>query len=153
MIILKEKIIDYMKERKLSIAALERRAGLSIHSIRNILKDRIKKPSAQSLQIIAETIECSLADLIQKSPYKNGELGKIIKALVTKENCMILDDIELMRGCSQTLITLVKEEGKSLSIDDYLNILKNVYSYSASEKIRTVDHKFSKWLIEYIREN
>ena len=70
-----------------------------------------------------------------------------------KENCMILDDIELMRGCSQTLITLVKEEGKSLSIDDYLNILKNVYSYSASEKIRTVDHKFSKWLIEYIREN
>ena len=153
MIILKEKIIDYMKERKLSIAALERQAGLSIHSIRNILKGRIKKPSAQSLQIIAETLECSLADLVQKSPYKNEEMGKVIRPLVKKENCMILDDNELMRECSQMIITLVKDEGKSLSIDDYLNILKNVYSYSASEKIRKVDHKFSKWFINYIMEN
>ena len=153
MIILKEKIIDYMKEKKLSIAALERQAGLSIHSIRNILKDRIKKPSAQSLQIIAETVECSLADLIQKSPYRNRKIKKIIRPLIKKENCMILDDIELMRECSQTIITLVKDEGKSLSINDYLNILKNVYSYSASEKIRKVDHKFSKWFIDYTRNN
>ena len=153
MIILKEKIIDYMKEKKLSIAALERQAGLSIHSIRNILKDRIKKPSAQSLQIIAETVECSLADLIQKSPYRNRKIKKIIRPLIKKENCMILDDIELMRECSQTIITLVKDEGKSLSINDYLNILKNVYSYSASEKIRKVAHKFSKWFIDYTRNN
>ncbi|MBP9777388.1 MAG: helix-turn-helix transcriptional regulator, partial [Alphaproteobacteria bacterium] len=82
MIILKEKIIDYMKEKKLSIAALERQAGLSIHSIRNILKDRIKNPSAQSLQIIAETLECSLDDLIQKSPSRNGEAEQAIKLII-----------------------------------------------------------------------
>lgn len=63
--VVKEKITEYMKAEKLSIAELERRAGLSIHSVRNILKGRIKKPSAQSLQAIAEALNCSLSDLIR----------------------------------------------------------------------------------------
>ena len=42
MTILKEKIIEFMKERNLSIAALERQAGLSTHAVRNIVKGRIK---------------------------------------------------------------------------------------------------------------
>ena len=53
---LKEKIIERMEAKNFSIAELERRAGLSIHSVRNILKGRIKKPSAQSLQAISETL-------------------------------------------------------------------------------------------------
>ena len=150
MIILKEKIIHYMKEKKLSIADLERQAGLSIHSIRNILKDRIKNPSAQSLQIIAETLECSLDDLIQKSPSRNEEAEPIIKLIIKSKNEVILDDIKLMRECFQTILALMKEEGEALSIDDYLNILKNVYSYSGRAKPRKVDHKFSKWFIDYV---
>lgn len=150
MIILKEKIIDYMKEKKLSIAALEKQAGLSVHSIRNILKDRIKNPSAQSLQIIAETLECSLDDLIQKSLSRNGEAEQAIKLIIKSKNGVILDDIKLMRECFQTILALMKEESEALSIDDYLNILKNVYSYSARAKLRKVDHKFSKWFIDYV---
>ena len=150
MTILKEKIIDYMKEKKLSIAALERQAGLSIHSIRNILKGRIKNPSVHSLQAIAETLGCSLDDLIQKSLSRNGEVGQVIKLIVKSKNGVTLDDIELMKECSQTILALMKEESEALSIDDYLNILKNVYYYSASEKNRKVDQKFSKWFIDYV---
>ncbi len=36
---LKEKITERMEAKNLSIAELERRAGLSIHSVRNILKE------------------------------------------------------------------------------------------------------------------
>ena len=64
---LKEKITERMEAKNLSIAELERRAGLSIHSVRNILKGRIKKPSAQSLQAIAEALECSIVDLMNAS--------------------------------------------------------------------------------------
>ena len=139
-----------MKEKKLSIAALERQAGLSIHSIRNILKGRIKNPSVHSLQAIAETLGCSLDDLIQKSLSRNGEVGQVIKLIVKSKNGVTLDDIELMKECSQTILALMKEESEALSIDDYLNILKNVYYYSASEKNRKVDQKFSKWFIDYV---
>ena len=128
MTILKEKIIEFMKERNLSIAALERQAGLSTHAVRNIVKGRIKRPSAQSLQAIAKALECSLTDLMKQSPTRNGEAKKIINIIIRKKKNVILNDIRLMRECSQT-------------------ILKTLYSYSSFEIIRKVDHKFARWIL------
>ena len=71
MVMLKEKIIERMEAKNLSIAKLERRAGLKIHSVRNILKERIKKPSAQTLQAIAQALECSIIDLMSDSPSES----------------------------------------------------------------------------------
>jgi transcriptional regulator with XRE-family HTH domain len=67
MIISKEKLIEKMKAKNLSISVLERKAGLTIHSIRNILKGTIKNPRAEVLPAIAGALECSLLDLINFS--------------------------------------------------------------------------------------
>jgi transcriptional regulator with XRE-family HTH domain len=147
MTILKEKIIEFMKERNLSIAALERQAGLSTHAVRNIVKGRIKRPSAQSLQAIAKALECSLTDLMKQSPTRNGEAKKIINIIIRKKKNVILNDIGLMRECSQTIFSLMKDRDKVLPIDDYLDILKTLYSYSSFEIIRKVDHKFARWIL------
>ncbi|MBY0292327.1 MAG: helix-turn-helix transcriptional regulator [Alphaproteobacteria bacterium] len=147
MTILKEKIIEYMKEKNLSIAALERQAGLSTHAVRNIVKGRIKRPSAQSLQAIAKALECSLSDLMKQSPSRDEGAEKVINTIISKKKSVILDDIELMKECSQTILTLVKGRDKVLPIDDYLDILKTLYFYSSVEKIKKVDHKFAKWIL------
>lgn len=143
---LKEKIIERMEAKNLSIAELERRAGLSIHSVRNILKGRIKKPSAQSLQAIAEALECSIIDLINSSPSKEGGYSPESHGRIRKRSP--LDYPELMINCSEKIMKLITEKNLKVSVDEYLEVLKKVYFYSSREEPRKFDMRFAEWLIE-----
>ena len=142
---LKEKIIERMEAKNLSIAELERRAGLSIHSVRNILKGRIKKPSAQSLQAIAEALECSLMDLINASSTSGDDFASLAQS---KKMSPPIDYPELMLECSKTVLMLVKDCDPKISVDEYLDIVKKVYFYSSKEEPRRADLRFAEWLIE-----
>ncbi len=138
--VVKEKITEYMKAENLSIAELERRAGLSIHSVRNILKGRIKKPSAQSLQAIAQALNCSLSDLIKADN---------ITFLQKKEKISPpIDYPDLMLECTKIVLGLIVASSSQSSVDEYLDIVRKVYAYSSKEEPRKADLKFAEWLIE-----
>ncbi len=143
---LKEKIIERMEAKNLSIAELERRAGLSIHSVRNILKGRIKKPSAQSLQAIAEALECSILDLMSPAPLTSGGYSPQSQGRMRKRSP--LDYPDLMLNCSKKIIDLITERKLKVSVDEYSEIVKKVYFYSSREEPRKFDMRFAEWLIE-----
>lgn len=143
---LKEKIIERMESKNLSIAELERRAGLSIHSVRNILKGRIKKPSAQSLQAIAEALECSIIDLMNNSPLTPSEFSSGTPGRIKKRSP--LDYPNLMEECTQKVLELVRQKKLKITVDEYLEIIKKVYFYSSREEPRKLDMRFTEWLIE-----
>lgn len=143
---LKEKIIERMEAKNLSIAELERRAGLSIHSVRNILKGRIKKPSAQSLQAIAEALECSIIDLMSVSSTRSDGYAPELHGRIRKRSRM--DHPDLMLDCSKRILALIEEKGIKVSVDEYLDALKKVYFYSSREEPRKFDMRFAEWLIE-----
>jgi transcriptional regulator with XRE-family HTH domain len=143
---LKEKIMERMEAKNLSIAELERRAGLSIHSVRNILKGRIKKPSAQSLQAIAEALECSILDLLNSTPSTSGGYTPQMQGRMRKRSP--LDYPDLMISCSQKILDLVTEKKVKISVDEYLEVVKKVYFYSSREEPRKFDMRFAEWLIE-----
>lgn len=142
--VVKEKITEYMKAENLSIAELERRAGLSIHSVRNILKGRIKKPSAQSLQAIAEALNCSLTDLVRASTP-----GESIPFFQKREKTSPpIEYPDLMLECARIVLGMITASSSQASVDEYLDIVKKVYSYSSKEEPRKVDLRFAEWLIE-----
>ena len=143
---LKEKIIERMEAKNLSIAELERRAGLSIHSVRNILKGRIKKPSAQSLQAIAEALECSIIDLMSASPLISEGYAFEAPGRIRKRSPLNYPD--LMLECSQKILDLITEKKLKVSVDEYLDVVKKVYFYSSREEPRKFDMRFAEWLIE-----
>ncbi len=143
---LKEKIIERMEAKNLSIAELERRAGLSIHSVRNILKGRIKKPSAQSLQAIAEALECSILDLMNASPSAEGGYSPQSQGRIRKRSP--LDYPDLMLNCSQKILDLIADRKLKVSVDEYLDVVKKVYFYSSREEPRKFDMRFAEWLME-----
>jgi len=143
---LKEKITERMEAKNFSIAELERRAGLSIHSVINILKGRIKKPSAQSLQAIAEALECSIIDLMNNSPTFGDGLSHESERHMRKNSP--LDYPDLMLDCSRMVLNFVGEKNAQISVDAYLEIVKKVYYYSSKEEPRTLDARFAQWLIE-----
>lgn len=145
---LKEKIIERMEAKNFSIAELERRAGLSIHSVRNILKGRIKKPSAQSLQAIAEALECSIIDLMSTSSAVDAGFPQDVDRKIKRRPP--LDYPELMLDCSANIMKRIKEKDltSKVSIDEYFEVIKKVYLYSSREEPRKVDVRFAEWLIE-----
>src|SRR3990167_3963326 len=143
---LKEKIIERMEAKNLSIAELERRAGLSIHSVRNILKGRIKKPSAQSLQAIAEALECSIIDLMNNTPGTGDTFAQENERKYKKSPP--LDCPELMLDCARQVLTIIENRENKVTVDEYLDIIKKVYFYSSKEEPRTLDLRFAEWLVE-----
>lgn len=143
---LKEKITERMEAKNLSIAELERRAGLSIHSVRNILKGRIKKPSAQSLQAIAEALECSIIDLMATSPSTNEGFLYETERKIRKHSPLEYPD--LMLKCSQKILDLIAEKNHTVGVEEYLDVVKKVYFYSSREEPRKLDIRFAEWLIE-----
>lgn len=143
---LKEKIIERMDAKNLSIAELERRAGLSIHSVRNILKGRIKKPSAQSLQAIAEALECSIIDLMNNSPLTPSPYPSEVQGRMRKRSPLEYPD--LMKECTSKVLDIIQKKKIKISVDEYLDIIKKVYFYSSREEPRKLDMRFAEWLIE-----
>jgi len=143
---LKEKIIERMEAKNFSIAELERRAGLSIHSVRNILKGRIKKPSAQSLQAIAEALECSIIDLMSTSSAIEAGFPHDTDRRIKKRPP--LEYPELMLACTEKIMEKITDKNTKVSIDEYFEVVKKVYLYSSREEPRQVDIRFAEWLIE-----
>ncbi len=141
--VLREKITERMEAKNLSIAELERRAGLSIHSVRNILKGRIKKPSAQSLQAIAEALECSLMDLVNASSSNED-----LPFSQSKKINPPIDYPDLILDCSKIVLNLVRECDPKVTVDEYLDMVKKVYFYSSKEEPRKSDLRFAEWIVE-----
>ncbi|MBP9692774.1 MAG: helix-turn-helix transcriptional regulator [Alphaproteobacteria bacterium] len=145
MIILKEKIIEKINERNLSISKLERKAGLTIHSLRNLLKGNIKNPRVDILSATAKALECSVLDFIIPSSFSTRfEQKKYI--LNKKKNT--LDHPDFMIACSNVVTSLLKEKALILSLDDYFDTITTLYFYSLTIDPRTPDIKFAEWLLQ-----
>lgn len=142
---LKEEIIKRMDAKNLSVAELERKAGLSIHSIRNILQGRVKNPRAQVLQAIADTLGCSLLDLMNSSPRNIKSIGSY---KIEMQNPLPLENFELMRDCFKMVLELIEHKGITLTIDDFFELIAIIYSYSLSDEPRVLDFKFAKWVLD-----
>lgn len=143
---LRQQILERMKAKNLSIAALERKANLSIHSARNFLKGKVKSPKIDSLQAIAEALDCSLLDLMELDLELISEQGRTPPAKI--KGFFLLEDISLVKSCCAITINLIKEKELILSLENYLNIIKMSYLYSLRAEPRKVDTKFISWLID-----
>lgn len=143
---LQEEILNRMKEKNLSIAVLERKAGLHIHSVRNIVKGRSKNPSARSLQAIAEVLECTILDLMN-IPYSGGT--NIVKSNAAKSvDSSTPVHLELMEDCFKAMMKVIQDKKIPLSTYDFLDYIMKIYSYSTKEEPHKVELKFVKWITE-----
>ncbi len=135
-----------MKEKGLSIAQLERQAGLSIHSVRNFLKGKIKKPRLQFFQAIAAVLECSTMDLLgfsASTPHPS-----LSSEAMREKKKLLLEDLDLMQECAFVLLNLLKEKKYQISVEDFFKNLKVFYSYSSYKEPQKVDLRFARWIVE-----
>ena len=130
--ILKKKMLD----QNLSMAALERKAGLNINSVRNIISGTIKNPSSKNLQAIASALGCSVDELLQKEESKAVELGSLHEDHPKKSENLdrIITDHLLLISTLKATLEIFKENNIDLLTDNVFKITKEGYFFSLIQK-------------------
>lgn len=144
--LLTERIIELLKVRRLSIAQLERTAGLSIHSVRNILSGRIQKPSAETLQAIATALDCALPDLLNSS----SEFSLTIQpsATLKRRHEALIEDFDLMLKSCEVVLNYIREKNYQFKMETCFAMIEMVYFFAEADKSKTIDHQYVRWLVD-----
>lgn len=140
---LKKRIKDKMGKKNLSIASLEREAGLRKGAVQNIIDGRSKNPGAENLKAIARVLECSVDDLLENRGISLKDVEIKTPSETLKEK---IDNLDLFLACTAAVVELFKEENLIPSYEEVNFFSKEVYTYSLTGKI--VDKQFAAWLIK-----
>lgn len=138
---LQQQIRERMLDKNLSVAALERKAGLRMSAVRNILRGQSKRPSAENLRAIAKTLECSITDLIGPDPEAAAPPEPKGSSIRFTEPQLLLDS-------SKIIVEILSSKDHSLTVENVLDLIGQVYLYSAQNQESEIDTRFANWVVD-----
>ena len=126
-------ILTRLKNLNMSIAKLEREAGLKVNVARNIIAGYSKKPSAETIYAIAKTLQCSVDDLLSNK----DENTKNIK----------IKNLSLYQEIGQNVLEFMKNEGSCLNMIEYNKLIQEIYLFSLQFNLNEPDKNFTHWIL------
>ena len=138
---LQRRIKNYLDATGLSVSALERQAGLKINVARNILRGQSKKPTAETLQAIANVMECTVQDLlgVKKEIFSSTTLK------TPEDGSPLLEYPEIFAESVQRALEVVADNEYKLTVKQLLTLVEEVYAYSIKKNPPHVEMDFVKW--------
>lgn len=140
---LQRRIKNYLDASGLSVAALERQAGLKMNVARNILRGQSKKPSAETLQAIANVMECSVQDLlgVRKESFASTMRPPDDGSPLVAYPVILSESLECV-------LKIIRESGYNVTVKQTLAIVEEVYAYSIKKSPPHVEGDFVEWFIK-----
>ena len=140
---LKEKI----SEAKISVHALEKKAGLKPSAVQNILYGKSKKPSFHIMQSIAQALNCTVSELTEEE----NDIASI--PIVNQENknhshSTRLWNPDLYVETFNVVNFLSKKKNFFLSKEKMFDCAEEIYEYSLKNNKTKPDKHFADWLLE-----
>lgn len=131
---LQEKIKAYLEAERLSLAAFERKAGLKINVVRNIMRGQSKSPTSDTLQAIARVLGCTLNALLgaEATAQTPAQSQKVDYPLLLEES------LRLLHAKTQT----------PLSLGETFRLMEKIYTYTLRKTPPLVDPDFVDWVLE-----
>ena len=165
--VLQNNIKLQLNKKNISIAELERRAGLR-HAVINILRGRSKNPSIKIASAIAKELECSIEDLITEpgsnpdshtgfstnNDIDSNQNTVPIDSIVQTDHNFTLDnqkdsklDLELSKEISIIIHQVLEEKKITLDINNLVNCWLEIYNYCFASPAKIADKRFIEWFI------
>ena len=140
---LQKKIKNYLETNKVSVAALERNAGLKTNVARNILRGISKKPTAFTLRAIADVMGCTVEELL-------GDKLELPRARMkpSSDKTLSLEYPELLDNALHSILAIIKHNNYKLTVQQTLFVLEEVYSYSIKKEPPVIDADFVEWFVK-----
>ena len=123
---------------------LERKAGLSVSSVRKILLGSSQNPTLDTLTAIANVFNCSIDELVGKRVFTNNrnDEDELIKDLPW--NCDLIKKI-IINTCDY-----IEKNELEKNFEEVINFVAKTYSYCLTKKNGAFDKDFHEW---YIQQN
>lgn len=134
-----------MKARNLSVAALEREAGLTTHSVKNILRGKSKRPSAEVVQAVADVLGCTVKELLENTELFQAEEAFVPKAEMAEAP---FDHPELLSQVVEVVLEGIAQRKASLTIKKALMCIEETYLHSLQKDASKVDQDFADWFLD-----
>ena len=130
-----------MHERNLNARELERRAGLKISAVRNILSGQSKNPGIEVITAMAKILNCSTDELLGIEHNKE-------KSEAPKPKVIDLWDYNLYENCLKETQNYLQSKDLKPQGEQILFFVREAYIYSLEGKDKKADLRFIKWIID-----
>lgn len=128
-------LLDY---QNLSIQGLEKKAGLKVNAVRNILSGNSRRPNAELLLSISKVLGCSIEELLgEERPLKN------LEAFSEKD----YSNYQLVLECLTFIVTFYERENLKLSDLVLLKMTRELYEFSQKNNHSLFDKDFAQWFL------
>lgn len=135
-----------MKARNLSVASLEKEAGLKTHAVRNILRGKSKKPSAEILQAVSDVLGCSVKDLLEDQDLFSEEQNDFIAdSEFLNEN---YEYPKLLLETTQFVNDYISENQYEFTNQQVIKSIEEIFLYSLKKDPRKVDQTYGRWFLD-----
>lgn len=137
---IKVKIMEYLEDYDSSIQAFERKAKLNRNAVYSILTNKSKSPNIETVLKIADALNCSLDDLLERKNF-------------TRKSTQGLFKIQLNISLFMSICSYLSDHIEQNQIDDsnlghIIDSIEEIYKYCLSQEIGVVDKKFATWYIQ-----
>ncbi len=133
-----EKILEKIEEQNLSVQGLEKKAGLKINVVRNILSGHSLKPNIDILIAVAKALGCTVNDLVSES---EDQLSN------QKDKIVMFTNMELLQSTMSYLGDQIKA-GKEINSLALFDAIQEIYTFSENNNKITCDEGFAKWYLD-----
>lgn len=135
-----------MKAKNFSVHTLEKEAGLKTHAVRNILRGRTQRPSADVVQAVADVLGCTVKDLLQNQ--------EIFQEDFTESKDEQLNEPytypALYQDTVQFVNDILQQKDYNVTVKQALTCFEEIYFHSAQKDSTKVDKEFGEWWIDLV---
>ncbi len=137
---LQEQIEVRMQDKNLNARELERRAGLKISAVRNILSGASKNPGIEVIAAIAKLLDCSTDELLGIPQEKSKS--------EPKQKLISVWDYNLYETCLKEVHNYLQSKGLKPQAEQILFFIREAYIYSLEGNDKKPDLRFIKWIVD-----
>lgn len=135
-----------MEEKHLSVASLEKMAGLKESVVRNILQGKSKNPTIDTISSIAEALGCTIDELIKGENIADKASEDYTKPDIKWNYELFLDTVKVTNS-------IITDQSIAFNADKTIFAVKEIYCYSVSKNCDSTDYNFAEWFITNLKNN
>jgi transcriptional regulator with XRE-family HTH domain len=139
-------IRERLDEKNIAVQAFERKAGLNLNAVQNILSGRSQNPGISTLISIANAFDCTVDELLGGKNGKENKEEQEAKKIMFSNRMLLTEIFGYLKD------NLVSEDAERSSLDVY-EAIQEIYLFSEKNNKGSMDERFAKWWLERAKLN
>ena len=137
----RQKVSSHLAKNNLNISAFEKKIGVTPSIIGKILASENRVPSVETLIKVADYLECSLDDLIDRSPSMSDNIA---------DNTDLVNLNLFRQVCYYILYYIESQQINSMTSLQMYNIIDQIYQNALrNQNLDFIDKTYADWYLKH----